>query len=391
SGAAKSYGVEAFSDSDDLVQNNICQHVVACLMVGQDYGSVYAYNYMVDSGYSPTDWMIGMIFENHDFSGMDLFEGNDADGINLDNVHGTGSTETAFRNRYRGQDTPEKTNSLLVVQDSAFNRAENFVGNVFGTSGSETAYQTTIAFNSGNIWDLNNQAEHGSVPNDPIVASSLLRWGNYDVVTGAVRWCGNSADPGWSTTCSSMSEIPTTGVTFISGNAVPSNTALPASFYLSSQPAFWATSFGTPPWPAIGPGVSGGTAPDGVAGYSYSIPSQLCAANTPVDPAYQQTFTVTAASWSAGTVTLTIGSNALASSNTVTVSGISPAAYNGIFAVTGETATTITYALASNPGTYTSGGTVAYPNILLFNAANCYPAAYGALPSPPSSLSAVVQ
>lgn len=377
SGAAKSYGVETLDSSDSLVQNNICQHVVACLMTGLDYGGVYGYNYAVDSGYSPTDWLIGMLFQNHDFASYDLIEGNDVDATNLDNVHGTGAANTAFRNRFRGQDTPAKATSLVAVMDNSFNRAENFVGNVLGTVGAETSYQQNGSgplYPSGVIWHYGSQAESFSVPDDPLVGQSLLRWGNYDVVNGSAQW--NSA------------EVPTTGITFINANPAPSSQTLPNSFYLSSQPAFWQTTWSTPPWPAIGPDVTGGTAPDGAGGHSYSIPSQICAANTSIDPAYQQTFTVSGATWSSGTVTLTIGSNALATTNTITVTGVTPSAYNGTFAVTGETATTVSYALSNSPGTYSSGGTVAYPNILLFNAANCYPAEYGAQVAAPTNLSA---
>jgi len=35
-----------------------------------------------------------------------------------------------------------------------------------------------------------------------------MRWGNYDTVTGAVRWCGNSSSPTGSSTCASTSEVP---------------------------------------------------------------------------------------------------------------------------------------------------------------------------------------
>jgi hypothetical protein len=381
-GAAKSYGVEAYGpDSNNLIQNNICQHVVACLMIGGDWGSVYSYNYAVDSGYSPTDWLIGMIFPNHDFAGMDLFEGNDADAFNYDNVHGTGSSETAFRNRIRGQDIPAKTASLDSIFDNSFNRAENFVGNVLGTASAETSYQTTTwpggSEPSGYVWVMGTQAEHGSVPYDPLVVQTALRWGNYDAVNGSVQW--------------NASEIPTLAFAFVNGNAVPPGTTLPNSFYLSTAPAFWQTKWGTPPFPAIGPDVTGGTAPDGVGGYSYALPAQLCFENTPTDPAYQQTLTVSGVSWSSGTATLTIGSNALASSNTIIVTGVNPVGYNGVFAVTSATASTVSYALPGNPGVYSSGGTVGHPNILLYNAANCYPSAYvlGPPPNPPTNLNAV--
>jgi len=390
-GASTSYGVEALNTSDNVIQNNICQHVVACIMVGQDYGSVYAYNYTVDDGYYVTDWMMPLLFQNHDFADMDLFEGNDANSTDLDAVHGTGGLQTSFRNRFVGQGTPLKSNNLVAVTNTAFNRAQNFVGNIIGTSGTQTTYQSTVLYPSTTVWDFQPlDPPGGNLVSDPLILSSSLRWGNYDVVTGAVRWCGNSSDPGWTTTCGSTSEIPTTGITFVNGNPVPSSLTLPVSFYLSSQPSFWVTSWGTPSWPAIGPDVTGGTAPDGVGGYSYSIPAQLCYANTPVDPAYQQRFAVSGASWSSGTATLTIGANTLAAYNTVVVSGVNPSGYNGAYGLTSETSTTISYALPNNPGTYSSGGTVNYPNILLFNAVRCYQAAYGS-PAPPSNLTATPQ
>lgn len=394
-GHSQSYGIELYNgDSDNLFQNNICQHVVDCIMAAGDWGSVYGYNYMVDSGYNTTDWLMGMMNENHDFTGYDLFEGNDADASVNDDIHGSSTAPTNFRNRMRGQDTPLKSNDLNAVQDNSFNRFANFVGNVVGTAGSETAYQVTIAGYRGlgtSIFDLGAESDNGGTPNDPVTTNTALRWGNYDVVTGAARWCGNSSDPGWSSTCASVSEIPTASLTFVNANLIPASTVLPASFYLSSQPAFWQTAWSTSPWPAIGPDVTGGNAPDGAGGHAYAIPAQLCYENTPVDTSYQQTFTVTGATWSSsgnGSATLTV-SNSLAGNDTVTVSGISPAGYNGVYAITAATPTTITFDLASNPGTYSSGGSVTYPNILRFNAANCYTAEYSTTTvQPPTGLAA---
>jgi len=65
---------------------------------------------------------------------------------------------------------------------------------------------------------------------------------------------------------------------------------------------------------------------------------------------------VTNATWATGTATLTIGANTLAIGNVVVVSGLSmtggvtQSGYNGVVTLTGETATTISYALAVNPG-----------------------------------------
>lgn len=404
SAASESYGTDTVNATNVLIENNIIQHIPSGIMTEQTYGDVFAYNYAFDAAYKPA---LGMLFAitdmNHGFAGANLFEGNDTDWCESDPVHGTSWGLTFFRNRCRGQDTPPMTSLLMGVADPTFQRAQNFVGNILGTTGAQNTYMQSAqipSYPSQGVYWLNNS--NGYIENggggytplnlDPVVASTLLRWGNYDVVTGAVRWCGDSSDPGWSAVCDGTSEIPTAGVAFINGNSVPSSTTLPPSFFLSSVPSFWTTTWGTPSWPAVGPDVTGGTAPDGVAGYSYSIPAQLCYANTAADPAYQQTLTVTGASWSSGTASLTISSNTLASGNTVTVSGVSPAGYNGVFQVTSATSSTVSYALPNSPGSYVSGGTVAYPNILLFNSANCYPNGYGGgAPAPPTNLSALVQ
>jgi hypothetical protein len=146
----------------------------------------------------------------------------------------------------------------------------------------------------------------------------------------------------------------------------------------------------TPPWPAIGPDVTDGTAPDGVGGHSYSIPPQLCYQSTPIDPAYQQTYKVSGASWSSGTATLTTSANTVTVDDTIVVSGISPSGYNGTWQVSASTSTTVRFLMPTNPGNYVSGGgTVAWPNILLFNAANCYAYYQSSLPNAPTKLSVI--
>jgi hypothetical protein len=86
----------------------------------------------------------------------------------------------------------------------------------------------------------------------------LLRWGNYDTVNGSVQW--------------NSSEIPTTGVPYINGNPVPSSHTLPNSFYLPTQPNWW----GSEPFPAVGPDVSGGSGPSGLV---YNNPAANCYLN----------------------------------------------------------------------------------------------------------------
>ena len=117
-------------------------------------------------------------------------------------------------------------------------------------------------------------------PADPATASSLMKWGNWDSATNATRWCGNSSDTGWATTCGSTSEIPT-GYMFFP-NTVPTlgdtgigQGALPASFYYASKPSWWPSG---KPWPLIGPDVTGGNI-SGTAGHANTNPAEDCFIN----------------------------------------------------------------------------------------------------------------
>lgn len=70
-------------------------------------------------------------------------------------------------------------------------------------------------------------------------------------------------------------------------------------------------------------------------------------------------YTVTAASWSTGVATLTIGAHNLIVNQHVKVASITPSGYNATdVVITAVTGTTISYAVASNPGAWSSGGTV---------------------------------
>jgi len=76
-----------------------------------------------------------------------------------------------------------------------------------------------------------------------------------------------------------------------------------------------------------------------------------------------KTLTVSNATWSGGTATVTFsGANTLAAGDTVVIASIVaatiPAGFNGAFTVTSATSTTVSYALGADPGAYVSGGTV---------------------------------
>jgi hypothetical protein len=173
---------------------------------------------------------------------------------------------TLFRNFFTGWEScangncgsftakASATTPFRMVESS---RYHNAIANVLGTPGVSSTYKTTAGFASGAIYEVGSG--NGSIPADPSVSSTSIFWGNYDVVTGAVRWCGNSTDTGWATACAGVSEVPTALALYpqplpTKGDTASGMAALPPSLYLSTPPSWW----GSMPWPLIGPDVTGG-------------------------------------------------------------------------------------------------------------------------------------
>jgi hypothetical protein len=261
---AQSYGIELFETSDNLIQNNICQHVTACTVInGPDSGSVIAYNFSIDDNYTgggtAPQWMQPTHVLHEIGEAMELYEGNSGLGFQADNIHGTHHFGTFFRNHYYGDiwNNPAKWNNTELIHLWKYARFFNIVGNVLGSSYYNT-YQGTSATSIFNV-NGDSDGENGEpTANDPRVAATLLRWGNYDTVTGTVRFV--------------VSEVPS-GITNYA-NPVPSSTTLPASFYLISQPSWWVFPSGTTaPFPGTGPDVTGGNGP---GGHSYYNPAENC-------------------------------------------------------------------------------------------------------------------
>ncbi len=317
--ATVSYTIESFwGVGDTLIQNNISQQVTDSMpnCNGGCEGNVHAYNFAIDDIYTTAGWMQGSFYQHASGSAFTLWEGNIGPGYTADDVHGTHHFDTLFRNYLVGNQPAgcgsaglnTCTKQTVPVNLYAGSRYFNVVGNVLGQSGYHSTY-SCVATSSAScpnggavtgydkvIYEIGytgNGGQQASAVNgfcgqpgcsshgafDPQVGAYLMRWGNWDVVTNGTRWCGNSSDTGWSTTCSGTSEVPAGLPSY--ANAVPSTETLPTSFYNASKPNWWPSAS---PWPPIGPDITSGTIA-GVAGHANMNPAMACYLNVMAGPA----------------------------------------------------------------------------------------------------------
>jgi hypothetical protein len=271
-GNSDAYAIRPVVADSDLIQNNIIQqwkNSIAC--DGPCVGEVIAYNFSVDQIVpGPTDQMWGMTWTHAAGDDFMLREGNEGDQAQDDNVHGTHLNQTGFRNFFWGFEScingttggsncgtySVKDESSTAFVESSGVRYANNVANVLGTPGFTTTYQSSAPFSAYAAWNMGGGNAIVSLPTDPLVASTMLRWGNYDVVNNAVLACtanGSNSWPGGSGSVCTEDERGDTAPTY-PGLSSPSTT-LPASFYMSGRPAWWSVTI---PYPAIGPDVSSG-------------------------------------------------------------------------------------------------------------------------------------
>jgi hypothetical protein len=252
------YGITIDIASDALVENNIFQYPSTFQFYNSDCeGCASTYNFSAGTLYGNpgSNWLSQSSY----YHGTVLFalaEGNIGAGLYADSFHGTHVLDTQFRNRMDGHEQNQgyaTTSGTVALRLNPGARYQNAIGNILGTPGYHVHYTSTPPGTNlyTSVIGLGTYPETST--NDSLVATTRMFWGNWDAATNAVRWCGNSSDPGWSTTCGSTSEVPT-GLSSYS-NAVPSSTTLPPSFVYSSQPSWWPSGKA---WPPIGPDVTGG-------------------------------------------------------------------------------------------------------------------------------------
>ena len=301
----------ALKTSATLVENNILERChVSIMFEWGAAGNVTAYNYTEgELDQNSPNFVIG----GFDFHGahpqFNLLEGNVGTVIEPDSIWGTSSQITAFRNwvigtnqvctPYTGRGTVACTSTYAfqaarAMDISYLSTLDNFVGNVVGSAQAESMlaygsvtmtkvdsveYPTTRSYDADVYnWsfgygeagdDGSGTGCSGGTPPCHLAGTSAtdLLHGNYSNITGAITWA--------------------TGVTH----------TLPPSFYLTAKPSWW----GSLPYPAIGPDVTGGTGPGGHAALTASNPAQACfAAMGGTDGGAGSPYTFNAASCYAG-------------------------------------------------------------------------------------------
>lgn len=271
-----SYGIEVYAaSSSNLIENNIFQHNTNPVIINDSgSGNVVGYNFAIDNYRSDPSGLMVAFFQVHSpGAGMNLIEGNSGTAVAADDWYGTTHFMTFFRNHLYGDvcgsylsGCPTKTSQTWIMQIAAYSRFFNFVGNVLGQPGFHSSYQPAsyTDCDGRSIWCLGYSHATGGVT-DSQTRPRALRWGNYDTVTAQTRW--------------ENTEVPS-GITQFA-NPVPASRTLPASFYLSSRPAW----FRNVPFPAVGPDVTGGSL-TGFNGHAHRIPARACWETLATDTAY---------------------------------------------------------------------------------------------------------
>jgi hypothetical protein len=284
---SEGYGVDFWESSDNLAENNICQHLPTCEILEGGTGNVFGYHYAVDNYYTgggyASNWQQCDQFHHNAGDYYNLWEGNIGICHTEDSIHGTAFANTVFRNALSGFDPAvtngiAKSTNILSINNMAYSRYTNYVANVLGFGGHASAYQYLMSAlldcgsgGNGLIFAIGDSDQNVasatcgygySVSNDLTSSGTIMRWGNWDATNASVRTSSSEAGanaptyPGLSSPSTSWSDFP--------------------SLYLAGQPGWWVFPSGSSaPWPGIGPDVTGGNI-SGAAGHAFLNPAANC-------------------------------------------------------------------------------------------------------------------
>src|SRR6266436_299983 len=100
--SSESYGTDTYNGADNLIENNIFQHIATPMMNEGCIGCVHSYNFAIDDYYDAngdaSDWQQASSYHHSVGDAFILWVGNSGIGLTSDNIHGTSNFFTAFRN-----------------------------------------------------------------------------------------------------------------------------------------------------------------------------------------------------------------------------------------------------------------------------------------------------
>ena len=221
------YGTSLYDKtSDAFVYNNVYIHMRhAMITESGGAGNIFAYGYSrepINENGLTTDYLMGDLTTHGGYPFMNLWEGNVGGTLKTDIVLGSSTANTFYRNNVEVKGLNTTYVAMFAVDDQASNQNENFVGNLFGSSGKMTqtsrlgCNQDTCSGNA--TWNTAYTNQTIPLP-DARVNATILMHGNYDFRLNATVW-----DPN-----------------------VPQHT-LPNSLVYNSTPSWWPTNLAWPPF-----------------------------------------------------------------------------------------------------------------------------------------------
>ncbi|UFS72345.1 right-handed parallel beta-helix repeat-containing protein [Geomonas sp. RF6] len=208
-GGNRGYGIWFSGGSANTFENNEFYHLaLAITFNGASSGNVFAYNYLHDLYHNSTSTAGAGISFHGSHAMMNLIEGNYSKvSMVADNYWGSSSNNTFFRNRVINE--TGFSCKQYAVNIHGRQQYYNMIGNVLGTPGFETAYETPQSSCAKAIYSFA----------DGSGLATSLRHANWDSVNNQTMWNGSD------------------------------DRVLPASLYLAGKPAWWRAAN----WPVIGP------------------------------------------------------------------------------------------------------------------------------------------
>ena len=278
-----------FKTSASQIVNNIIERGHNSIMLNWGAaGNVIGYNY-TEGGYDAggTGWTYDGILMHGAHPQFNLIEGNVSPKYNPDNIWGSSSHNTNYRNWFYGTTTvcdPLSTSRTTVTCSNPVNSAQvayaeginalawydNFVSEVTGSA----TQQGLLAYGSGTMTHLAIATWPTSIAFDFDTANFGF---GYDAHADDGTSAGDNQSPyKTSSIYKSYTFSNTTTNCILGGSASTCSSTLPPSFYLSSKPSWWP---GAVNYPAIGSDVTGETGPGGHASLTASNPAQYCYLN----------------------------------------------------------------------------------------------------------------